>query len=257
MTETFGTRLRRARESRHITLAQIAERTKIKASLFDALERDDPSQWPCGIFRRSFMRAYAQAVGLDPDETLREFLQRFPDPADPPQASPSGAPSQGAARPGTIAAPASALSVGAAAPNAGAPLSLGLPLATAGTGASGLRLTLVETGFPFTGGRVLADARRRWSAAAWDLGSLLAIAVSVFVVMDSFWMPFSVTALCYYVGGVLLLGNSPGVCLFAPRPAATSDGNGPHARRIRRADPAPVRHEPVFRARRWQNEARN
>src|SRR5262249_32778099 len=37
-------------------------------------------KWPPGIFRRSFMRAYAQAIGLDTEATVREFLERFPDP---------------------------------------------------------------------------------------------------------------------------------------------------------------------------------
>ena len=32
-----------------------------------------------------------------------------------------------------------------------------------------------------------------------------------------------VTALCYYVGGIIVLGNSPGVCLFAPK---AEDGGG-------------------------------
>ena len=65
MTESFGTRLRKERERRQIPLADIASRTKIKASLFEAIERDDASHWPSGIFRRSFMRAYADALGLE------------------------------------------------------------------------------------------------------------------------------------------------------------------------------------------------
>ena len=250
MTDTFGARLRRAREQRQISLADIAGRTKIKASLFEQLERDDASHWPGGIFRRSFMRAYAQAVGLDADETVREFVRLFPDPNEPAPPAAPGAPDAGSAlqEPG-VAAVALAASAGSGAPTEAAPPA----------GHAALRLTLVETGLPFTGGRLLADARRRWSAAAWDLGSLVAIALSVFVVMDAFWMPFSVTALCYYVGGVLFLGNSPGVCLFAPRPATTPEsGEGERARRRpRHAEPAPVRHvEPAFRARRWQKEAR-
>ena len=56
MTDSFGTRLRHAREQQHISIADIAARTKIKASLFEELERDDASRWPSGIFRRSFMR---------------------------------------------------------------------------------------------------------------------------------------------------------------------------------------------------------
>ena len=61
----------------------MAENSKISVSLFRDLERDDVSRWPSGIFRRSFIRAYAEAVGLDADETTREFLERFPDRLDP------------------------------------------------------------------------------------------------------------------------------------------------------------------------------
>jgi transcriptional regulator with XRE-family HTH domain len=79
-SESFGRRLRRERERRQIALTSIAENSKISVSLLRDLERDDVSKWPPGIFRRSFMRAYAQAVGLDVEATTREFLERFPDP---------------------------------------------------------------------------------------------------------------------------------------------------------------------------------
>ena len=82
MTDSFGTRLRRERERQQIALADIAARTKIKASLFEELERDDVSHWPSGIFRRSFIRSYAVALGLDADAVVKEFTERFPDPAD-------------------------------------------------------------------------------------------------------------------------------------------------------------------------------
>src|SRR5579872_5579107 len=80
--ETFGTRLRRQRERRQVSLAAIAEQTKIKMSLLDALERDDVSQWPVGIFRRAYLRSYAKVVGLDPEVLVREFLELYPDPAE-------------------------------------------------------------------------------------------------------------------------------------------------------------------------------
>jgi len=83
MNSTFGDRLRLQREQKHISLATIAERTKIKLSLLEALERDDASRWPRGIFGRSYLRAYAQAVGLDPDATVREFAEWHPEPAEP------------------------------------------------------------------------------------------------------------------------------------------------------------------------------
>src|SRR6476620_1252902 len=78
----FGPRLRLERERRQISLTSIAENTKISRSLLEALERDDVSRWPTGIFRRSFLRAYAQAIGLDADEIVKEFAERFPDPSD-------------------------------------------------------------------------------------------------------------------------------------------------------------------------------
>jgi cytoskeletal protein RodZ len=80
--ESFGARLRQRREERQIDLIAIAEQTKIKLALLQALERDDVSQWPAGIFRRAYIRTYAHAVGLEPDAVLREFLEVHPEPAD-------------------------------------------------------------------------------------------------------------------------------------------------------------------------------
>jgi helix-turn-helix protein/GAF domain-containing protein len=74
MSHSFGAEMRKQREQREIALATIAEKTKIKQSLLEAMERDDLSQWPNGFFRRAFMRAYAQAIGLGPDEVVRDFV---------------------------------------------------------------------------------------------------------------------------------------------------------------------------------------
>jgi len=82
MPDSFGARLRERREQQQVALSTIAEQTKIKVALLEALERDDVSHWPSGIFRRAFIRAYAHAIGLDPDVTLREFLDLYPDPIE-------------------------------------------------------------------------------------------------------------------------------------------------------------------------------
>ncbi len=82
MPDSFGARLRQRRQERHIALDTIAEQTKIKLSLLDALERDDVSHWPSGIFRRAYIRAYADAIGLSPDAVVREFLEVHPEPAE-------------------------------------------------------------------------------------------------------------------------------------------------------------------------------
>jgi len=75
--DDFGGKLRQARERRGISLRQIAASTKISAAALEALERNDISKLPGGIFSRAFVRSYALEVGLDPDETVGEFLERF------------------------------------------------------------------------------------------------------------------------------------------------------------------------------------
>jgi cytoskeletal protein RodZ len=78
----FGERLRRQREKQHVTLDQIAASTKVGASLFAGLEKGDCSRWPGGMYNRSFIRAYAAAVRLDPDETAAEFAEYYNTPTD-------------------------------------------------------------------------------------------------------------------------------------------------------------------------------
>src|SRR3954470_5960365 len=82
MRETLGTRLRCQRELKAISLASIAEQTKIHLPLLEELERDEVRHWPSGIFRRAFIRAYAEAIDLRPDEVVREFLTLYPDPIE-------------------------------------------------------------------------------------------------------------------------------------------------------------------------------
>jgi transcriptional regulator with XRE-family HTH domain len=86
---SFGAWLRRERERRDITIRTIADRTKIGASLLEALERGDVSRWPGGIYRRAFLRAYADVVGLDADVALANFERLFP--SDDSQPAPSRA----------------------------------------------------------------------------------------------------------------------------------------------------------------------
>src|SRR5262245_65701720 len=82
MPESFGARLRRQRERQRVTLAAIAEQTKIHLPLLEELEHDKVAHWPSGIFRRAFVRAYADAIGLRPDDVVREFLALYPDPIE-------------------------------------------------------------------------------------------------------------------------------------------------------------------------------
>jgi cytoskeletal protein RodZ len=74
----FGRSLREARERRGVSLRQIANATKIGMSALEALERNDISRLPGGIFSRAFVRSYAIEVGLDPETAIQEFIAQFP-----------------------------------------------------------------------------------------------------------------------------------------------------------------------------------
>ena len=196
--ETLGARLRRERERRQIALSSISANTKISASLFDALERGDVSRWPAGIYRRSWVRAYAQAIGLDPDTVAREFAEQFPDPLDTPLPLEPPAP-----------LPSAAALVAAT------PVPVTPPPAPADAKVA-VRLKLADVPTTFAPGRLLAGIRPRLIAIACDGGIVAVIALCAFVVCGRFWLPLGIAMLAYYLGGILLLGNAPGVCLCAP-----------------------------------------
>lgn len=76
--QAFGQKLRREREKKRLPLDQLATRTKVAASLLRALEAGDTSRWPGGIYSRGYIRAYAAAIGLDPEQTVAMFVECYP-----------------------------------------------------------------------------------------------------------------------------------------------------------------------------------
>jgi cytoskeletal protein RodZ len=73
-----GTYLRQAREARGVTLREIATATKISVRTLEALERNDPTHLPGGIFTRAFIRAFAKEIGVDPEQAVDRFVAAFP-----------------------------------------------------------------------------------------------------------------------------------------------------------------------------------
>jgi transcriptional regulator with XRE-family HTH domain len=215
MTDEFGPRLRRERERRKISLASISANTKISISLFEALERDDVSRWPCGIFRRSFVRSYAEAIGLDGDEVVREFVERFPEPGDAARLELAGAPA-------------------AEVPQRTGPFGRTFEGLRPGRGPrpATLRLTLAESWTPFAGGAILSAIARRSAAVAVDATITALVSVALFLTLGSFWVPLTIFMACYYWGGILLLGNSPGVCLQGPADHQEPPGSDSPRRRF-------------------------
>jgi cytoskeleton protein RodZ len=70
----FGERMQREREMRGITLDEIAEGTKITVRCLRAIEREEFSKLPGGIFNKGFVRAYARYIGIDEEQAVTDFL---------------------------------------------------------------------------------------------------------------------------------------------------------------------------------------
>lgn len=71
--DSLGARLRRARESRNLTLREISDSTRISRRHLEAIESDDYKQLPGGIFNRSFIKAFARAVGYNEEEAVLAY----------------------------------------------------------------------------------------------------------------------------------------------------------------------------------------
>ncbi len=71
---SFGEELRRQRLVREVPLESIAAATKISVRYLEALERGDFQRLPAPVFTRGFIRAYADYLGLDPEEMVNAYL---------------------------------------------------------------------------------------------------------------------------------------------------------------------------------------
>ncbi len=58
-------------------MKDLANRTKISASLLAGMERGDCSRWPGGIYSRAWVREYASAIGLDAEQIAASFSNCF------------------------------------------------------------------------------------------------------------------------------------------------------------------------------------
>ena len=76
-----GATLRLARMRKRLTLEQLARTTKISVPTLNALENNDVDRLPAKFYTRGFLRTYAREVGLDPEQTVHDYLHQFAVPA--------------------------------------------------------------------------------------------------------------------------------------------------------------------------------
>jgi transcriptional regulator with XRE-family HTH domain len=72
-----GTRLREARESQGISLDDIAKSTRIPLRQLQNIEKSDYEKLPAPTYSIGFVKAYAQAVGLDAQAMAKEFREEI------------------------------------------------------------------------------------------------------------------------------------------------------------------------------------
>jgi transcriptional regulator with XRE-family HTH domain len=69
----FGERLKREREMREVSLAEVTSGTRISQRFLEALENEEWDKLPGGIFSRGFVRSIARYLGLNEEDLLSEF----------------------------------------------------------------------------------------------------------------------------------------------------------------------------------------
>ena len=71
--ESLSELFRQVRESKGLTLEDMASKTRINLDFLEALEAGNFARLPDQVFAKGFVRAYARSLGLDEGEALRLF----------------------------------------------------------------------------------------------------------------------------------------------------------------------------------------
>ncbi|HZY05187.1 MAG TPA: helix-turn-helix transcriptional regulator [Anaeromyxobacteraceae bacterium] len=82
----FGRHLLRERELRGLRREEVARRTKLPPALVEALESGDAERMPPRAYLLGYLRSYAAAVGLDPDDVVLRWQESEPGAAPAPEA---------------------------------------------------------------------------------------------------------------------------------------------------------------------------
>lgn len=70
--ESFGEQMRKAREAKQISLAEISEATRVSVKFLQAIEAGKFSVLP-QAYIRAFIREYARAIDLDPEKAIQQY----------------------------------------------------------------------------------------------------------------------------------------------------------------------------------------
>lgn len=74
----IGERLKQERELKNMSLEDIQKKTKIQTRYLDAIEQERFHVMPGSFYVRAFIKEYANALQLDPDELMEEYSSDLP-----------------------------------------------------------------------------------------------------------------------------------------------------------------------------------
>ncbi len=72
-----GKSLKTLRETKEIQLRRISNETRICIAYLEDLEEERFDRFPGKFYFKSFVRAYARALGLDPEEVLQDLQSAY------------------------------------------------------------------------------------------------------------------------------------------------------------------------------------
>ena len=75
MTDTLGSWLRAERELRQVSLAELAQTTRIPVKTLRAIEDDRTAELPGDVFVRGFLRSISRTLGVPEQEALDRHLR--------------------------------------------------------------------------------------------------------------------------------------------------------------------------------------
>src|SRR5215218_7521170 len=78
----IGSTLRETRIRKKIDITSVEEATKIRAKYLRALENEEWALLPGPTYVKTFLRTYAEQLGLDPRLLVEEYSARFERPED-------------------------------------------------------------------------------------------------------------------------------------------------------------------------------
>lgn len=73
--ESIGEFFRQVRETKGLTIDEVAAKTRIRTDFVKALEDGNFAKLPDQVFARGFVRSYARSLGLDEDDAIQRFVQ--------------------------------------------------------------------------------------------------------------------------------------------------------------------------------------